>query len=159
MHSIKLILSLAVMMLSFHAQAQSDSLKSVLQKLTDNKTLSGDSSANPQLNETGRVNVIADSSIVQLERNTRGFREIRGYRIQILLGSIESIKTERNKFLSLNLPYSAYLKQVVPEYSLQVGDFTTRLDVEKHLQIIREYYPKAFVVMDIIEPPKYSLKK
>lgn len=159
MRQFQIVLTLFVLILSKSICGQSDSLQFALKKLTTNGKQTIDTTDNPQLDGVGRINTIADSSIVQLERKTRGFKEIRGYRIQVMLGSIENIKTERNKFLSLNLPYSAYLKQVVPEYSLQVGDFTTKLEVERHLQIVREYYPKAFAVVETIEPQKFSTRK
>ena len=137
------------------AAGQSDSLKHILGKLG----ATADTMVNPQAADVqGNVEVIADSSIVNLERNNRGFRETRGYRVQIFLGQINDVKTERNKYLSLGLPYSAYMKQVVPDYALQIGDFPTRMELEKNLEIIRKHYPKAFAVVDIIEPPKFSRK-
>lgn len=141
-----------VLLISFSVSAQSDSLKDALGRLKRDTT-SAPSGSQPT---EGKVMVIADSSIVHLERNSRGFKETKGYRIQLLLSSIDQIKQERNKYLSLGLPYPAYIKQVVPEYSLQIGDFPTRLEVEKHLQNIRSHYPKAFVVVESIEPPKYN---
>lgn len=135
------------------AFGQGDSLKYHLNKLT--KT---DTTANPQKTGEGRVTLVADSSIINLEKSTRGFKDLKGYRIQVFMGTLEQTKSERNKYLNLGLPYSAYLKQLVPEYSLQVGDFTTRLELEKNLEIIRKYYPKAFAVVDNIEPPKYGKK-
>ncbi len=116
-----------------------------------------DTATNPQAqNEKGNITFTADSSIIQLEKSKRGFREIKGYRIQLIIGSADLVKKERNNFLSLGLSYSAYLKQIVPEYALQVGDFPTRLEMEKHLEIIRKYYPKAFPVVEVIEPPKFG---
>jgi SPOR domain len=107
---------------------------------------------NPQLsNGSGDVQLVVDSSITKLEKSMRGFRDIKGFRIQIYLGTAEAVKNERNKYLGLGLPYSAYMKQVVPEYSLVVGDFATRMELEKHLQVIRQHYPKAFAVNDMIE--------
>jgi len=152
---IALVTMLSVMV--FAATAQSDSLHEVLKKLGATPT---DSIRNPQLGNTeGNVTIMADSSIVNLEKGTRGFRETKGYRIQVFLGSVDQAKSERNKFLSLGLPYSAYMKQVVPEYALQVGDFTTRMEMEKNLEIIRKHYPKAFAVVDVIEPPKFNAGK
>lgn len=107
---------------------------------------------NPQGGQTtGDVQVVVDSSITKLEKSLRGFRDIKGYRVQIYLGTADAVKTERNKYLGLGLPYSAYMKQVVPEYSLVIGDFATRMELEKHLQIIQQHYPKAFAISDVIE--------
>ena len=99
----------------------------------------------------GDVEVLADSSIVKLERSGRKFKEVKGYRVQLFIGPLEEAKAERNKYLSLGLPYSAYMKQIVPELALQVGDFTTRLELDKCLSELEDYYPKAFAVVTIIE--------
>ena len=107
----------------------------------------------------GEVRVIADSSIIRLERNSRRMKEIRGYRVQLYLGSLEQVKIERNKYLSLGLPYSAYMKQIVPEHALQIGDFVTKMELDKCMKEIEPYYPKAFSVIDIIEPPRYGSPK
>ena len=102
----------------------------------------------------GDVQIIADSSITRIERNTRGFKEIKGYRVQIFLGTLEQVKEERNKFLSLGLPYSAYVKQIVPEHALQIGDFATRMELDKCLSELEDFYKTAIPVVAIIEPPK-----
>lgn len=102
-------------------------------------------------NGAGDVQIVVDSSITKLEKSMRGFRDIKGFRVQIYLGTAEAVKNERNKYLALGLPYSAYMKQVVPEYSLVIGDFATRMELEKHLQTIHQHYPKAFAVNDMIE--------
>lgn len=158
MNSFKSLLVIGLSILTINSFAQSGELQNALGKL-DKKNVP-DSTQNPQAKDgSGEITLHADSSIVQLERNTRGFKETKGYRIQIMIGPMESIKAERNKYLSLQLPYSAYMKQVVPEYSLQIGDFRNRIEVERHLQIVREHYPKAFVVVDSIEPPRYQSRK
>ncbi len=102
----------------------------------------------------GNVTILADSSIIKLERGSRKFKEMKGYRVQIFLGPLEEAKAERNKYLSLGLPYSAYMKQIVPEHALQIGDFATRLELDKCLKELEGYYPKAFAVVEVIEPMK-----
>jgi hypothetical protein len=102
----------------------------------------------------GNVTILADSSIIKLERGSRKFKEMKGYRVQIFLGPLEEAKAERNKYLSLGLPYSAYMKQIVPEHALQIGDFATRLELDKCLKELEEYYPKAFAVVEVIESMK-----
>jgi hypothetical protein len=102
----------------------------------------------------GDVQISADSSISRLERGTRGFKEIKGYRVQIFLGTLEEVKEERNKYLSLGLPYSAYIKQIVPEHALQIGDFATRMELDKCLSELEEFYKTTIPVVTFIEPPK-----
>jgi hypothetical protein len=124
--------------------AQSDSLKKAMNQLSPVAS--------------GEMNVVADSAIVKLEKGTRRYKEIKGYRIQVFLGPHDQVNAERNRFLSLGLPYSVYVKQVVPEQALQVGDFLSRMEMEKHLEALKKYYPKAFGVVDVIEPPRFSGK-
>ncbi|MFM7234875.1 MAG: hypothetical protein ACKOZM_09800 [Flavobacteriales bacterium] len=102
----------------------------------------------------GDVQVTVDSAIVRLERGSRGFKEIKGYRVQIFLGTLEEVKEERNKYLSLGLPYSAYVKQIVPEHALQIGDFATRMELDKCLSELEDYYKSTIPVVTFIEPPK-----
>ena len=104
----------------------------------------------------GDVTILADSSIIKLERNMRKFKQVKGYRVQIFLGPLEDAKAERNRYLSLGLPYSAYMKQIVPEHALQIGDFATRMELDRCLDELKEYYPKAFAVVDVIEPQKLN---
>jgi hypothetical protein len=108
----------------------------------------------------GEIVIHSSSAIDSLERNSRGFKEVKGYRVQIYVGpTSEKAMAERNNFLQLGLGYSAYLKQIVPEYAIRVGDFRNRMEMEKSLPRIKDHYPNAFPVIDIIEPPRYSGKK
>ncbi len=102
----------------------------------------------------GDVQILVDSAITRIERNTRGFKEIKGYRVQVFLGSLEDVKNERNKYLSLGLPYSAYVKQIVPEHALQIGDFATKMELDKCLSELEQFYKTTIPVVAIIEPPK-----
>jgi hypothetical protein len=106
----------------------------------------------------GKVEFVVDSTIVKLEKGARKYKEVKGYRLQIFLGPLETVKAERNKYLALGLPYSAYIKQIVPEHALQIGDFTGKLEMEKCRSEIEAYYPDALAVVEIIEPPKFSKK-
>lgn len=139
--------------------AQSDSLKQVLGSLGKKNPQIDASVQNNQATSIGNVEIVADSAIVNLEKSTRKFKETKGYRVQIFLGSVEQAKSERNKYLSLGQPYSIYSKQIVPEQALQIGDFINRMEMEKNLVIIQKYYPKAFGVVEFIEPPKFNSKK
>lgn len=145
---------------------QNDSLKVILGKLGKNQssaepnTQNSDTSGiNTYSTLPGKIDVKADSAVVQLEKNSRKFKDIKGYRVQIFLGSVDQVKIERNKFLALGLPYSIYSKQIVPEQALMVGDFMSRMEMEKNLVTIRTHYPKAFGVLEAIEPPKFSAAK
>lgn len=143
----------------FSAFGQSDSLRSALGQLDNNKPTTDTIINTMMKGSLGNMTVVADSSIINLEKSTRRFKETKGYRIQIFIGSTEQSNAERNKYLSLGLTYSAYRKSIVPEMAIQIGDFTTRMEMERNLEIIKKYYPKAFGVVDVIEPPKFNGNK
>lgn len=153
-----IILTIILLFGSASVFSQNDSLKTVLGKLgkTPTDVVAKTDSQTPTLGTPGNVDIKADSSIVNLEKGTRKFKETKGYRIQIFLGSVDQAKVERNKYLSLGLPYSIYSKQIVPEQALQIGDFINRMEMEKHLKMIEKHYPKAFGVVSFIEPPKFN---
>ncbi|MBX7051776.1 MAG: hypothetical protein K1X54_07060 [Flavobacteriales bacterium] len=156
-----ILLTIILLGISHSVFSQNDSLKSALGKLGKSPVEGAIKSETPNQNvgTPGKVDVKADSSIVNLEKGSRKFKETKGYRIQIFLGSVDQAKVERNKYLSLGLPYSIYSKQIVPEQALQIGDFINRMEMEKHLKIIEKHYPKAFGVVSFIEPPKFSQVK
>lgn len=155
----KHILTFLLLTLSMIAFTQNDSLKTVLGKLGKTPSSAQEEPATNGILPEGNIDIKADSSIVNLEKGSRKFKETKGYRIQIFLGSIDQAKQERNKYLSLGLPYSIYSKQIVPEQALQIGDFISRMEMEKHLRIIEKQYPKAFGVVSFIEPPKFNSGK
>ena len=110
------------------------------------------------MQDGGKITVSADSSIVRLERNNRGFKDMKGYRIQIFLGPVEEAKKKRNDYLALGLPYSSYVKQIVPEHAIEIGDFVTKHEAQRALKEIKKSYSSAMIVTTIIEPPKYKTK-
>ena len=108
--------------------------------------------------EQGEIAVSADSAIVRLERNNRGFRDMKGYRIQIFLGPVEEAKKKRNEYLATGLPYSSYVKQIVPEHAIEIGDFVSKHEAQRALKEVKKTYSSALIVTTIIEPPKYKTK-
>jgi hypothetical protein len=125
---------------------------------TDTVTARQRCSTQPQLQEGGNIEVVVDSSVVHLERNNRGFKDMKGYRIQIFLGPVEEAKKQRNNYLATGLPYSSYVKQIVPEHAIEIGDFVTKQEAQRALKEIKKSYPSAMIITTIIEPPKYKTK-
>lgn len=77
-----------------------------------------------------------------------------GFRIQINFGQN---RDEANKTVSdfaAKYPgIPTYLSYQQPYFKVNVGDFRTKLEAVKNLNIIRKDYPGAFVVKDKINPP------
>lgn len=141
------IVIIIVSVASLAAQSQTDTL-SARQRCSTSLTAQ----------DGGKITVTADSSIVRLERNNRGFKDMKGYRIQIFLGSVEEAKKKRNEYLSTGLPYSSYVKQIVPEHAIEIGDFVTKLDAQRALKELKKTFSSAIIVTTVIEPPKYKTK-
>lgn len=82
-------------------------------------------------------------------------RGIRGYRIRIFSDNGHGAKDEqmraRASFLSLHPGIVTYNKYEGSYYKIYVGDFRTKRDALKTMEIIRKDFPDAFIVEDIIE--------
>lgn len=105
--------------------------------------------------ELGEVNFILSSKVDSLEKKTRGKSEIKGYRVQIFLGSYADAKNARARFLNTGLKMQAYIEQNTPDYVVRVGDFRTNLEAQKYYAEIKKLYPQALLVVNKIEPPRF----
>ena len=86
--------------------------------------------------------------------NWKRVGEINGYRIQIAAYSGVNSKSQaegaKNSFSSL-FPYTkAYLVYSEPYFKVRVGDYYSRLQAYKDLEVIRLTYPSAYIVPDKI---------
>lgn len=84
-------------------------------------------------------------------------KSIPGYRIQIFfdsgLNSSDRARTARDSFNLLYPDIPAYVSWKAPNYRVRIGDFKTRLEAEKTLQLILFDYPNAWVTKDEINFP------
>lgn len=106
----------------------------------------------------GSVRYDIEPGIVRIQEdyvnNWRKVGEINGYRIQIAAYSGVNSKSQaeaaKNSFTSL-FPYTkAYLIYNEPYFKVRVGDYYSRLQAYKDLEIIRLTYPSAYIVPDKI---------
>jgi hypothetical protein len=104
----------------------------------------------------GVVNFIASSSVLALEKNSRGLNNLQGYRIQIFFGPLDQAKAKRQEYMVKGLIHQAYLEQNVPDFSLRIGDFLTESEARQELKNLRPIYPNAFLVKGHIEPPNLN---
>jgi hypothetical protein len=107
----------------------------------------------------GDVQFHAEGRIDSLEKRLRGKTDLKGYRIQIFLGSYQDAKNVRAKFLTNSLGLQAYIAQNAPDYVVRVGDFKTSLELHKYLDEVKKSYPGSLVVVDKIEPPRFPKHK
>jgi hypothetical protein len=120
-----------------------------------------------QYSREGQVTVIQDSRIDSVLYHYNEMRlkilenadnkAIEGYRIQIFFdsgpNSSDRAKQEKEEFMSEFPEIPAYVSWKAPNYRVRVGDFRTRLEAEKALQIIAADYPNAWVIKDEINFP------
>ena len=109
----------------------------------------------------GRVVVKADSSITLLLRRNAALNENRqnmpGYRVQVYFGTDRAKASEiRNEFQKDHAGIEAYLIYQQPNFKVRVGDYKTRLEAVKGLQLISAGYPNAFIVKDDVRLPKFE---
>jgi hypothetical protein len=115
----------------------------------------------------GFVSVVQDSQVdsvllayenirLKVMENTDN-KAIPGYRIQIFFdsgsNSSDRARTVQEAFALLYPDIPAYVSWKAPNYRVRVGDWRTRLEAEKALQLIMIDYPNAWVIKDEINFP------
>jgi len=110
----------------------------------------------------GELNIIQDSRTDTLiSRYILGNRSLKGgldgYRIQIYRNSTRTAQEEANKvradFMVSYPDITSYIEFAVPGWFLvRVGDFRTKMEGTKSLNLVRKKYPNAYFVKCIIFP-------
>jgi hypothetical protein len=120
-----------------------------------------------QYDPEGRVKVIQDDLVDSLLYDYQALRlkimenpdnkAIPGYRIQIYFdsgtNSSDRARQVRDDFFFWFPDVPAYVSWKAPNYRVRVGDFRSRLEAEKTLQLILIDYPNAWVIKDEINFP------
>jgi hypothetical protein len=101
----------------------------------------------------GLIVIQADSKIDSLEHKHRKSK-LKGYRVQVFLGSYAQCRDERAKYQKSGILFPSYQIQNAPDYAVRVGDFRNIVEAMTALKDIKRNYPGAFIIPDDIEPPK-----
>jgi hypothetical protein len=102
----------------------------------------------------GQITVSTPAAIHQLDSLYRAEPPtLRGFRIQIYFGDLNSAREKRLQFISANDRLPCYMVQNAPNFAVLVGDFRTHLDAYREVQMIKADYPLATIVPAKIEPP------
>jgi hypothetical protein len=109
--------------------------------------------------QKGKVTIHQDSLVSQLLRRNALLNETKmsmpGYRIQIYFGTDRNKANEiRTAFIADHNDTPAYLLYHQPNFKVRIGDFKTRLEAVKAMQVISISYSNAFIVKDEIPLPK-----
>lgn len=108
-----------------------------------------------------QVTVIAEPAIdslvakhISINEEGKGFP---GFRVQIFSdsgnGARERANEKRSAFVNKYPEIPAYLDFNNPNFIVRVGDFRTKLEARKFLNIVAVDFPYSFVRKDMIQPP------
>ena len=109
----------------------------------------------------GMVTVMRDSSIELLLRRNAALNETRqsmtGYRAQIYFGTDRTKASEmKTEFKKDHPDIEVYLVYQQPNFKVRVGDYKTRLEAVKAMQLISAIYPTSFIVKDEVRLPRFD---
>ncbi|MCH8566830.1 MAG: SPOR domain-containing protein [Balneolales bacterium] len=106
-------------------------------------------------------NQIPDAFMLS-EDDIREINSNQGFRIQLLnTDNVAKADSVSNAYYDWayeypNMPFElvpeSYITFRQPNYRVRVGDFRTRSSANEFLQIVRNYFPGAWVVIDTIDP-------
>ncbi|HPT32283.1 MAG TPA: SPOR domain-containing protein, partial [Prolixibacteraceae bacterium] len=81
-----------------------------------------------------------------------------GFRVEIFfsseLNARQKAQNIKGEFLSAFPDYNVYISYISPDFKVRVGNFRTRNEALKAVNLFKGQFPKAFVVPDQIELPK-----
>ncbi len=110
-----------------------------------------------------KINIKQDPGLVELvnlhiRRNQQG-GVVQGFRVEIFfsseLNARQKAQNIKNEFLAAYPEYNVYITYISPDFKVRVGNFRTRNEALKAMNVIQGQFPKAFVVPDLIELPKF----
>ena len=89
-----------------------------------------------------------------------GSQGMNGFRVQISFGSSKKDALETKTTFSESFPdIDGYVVYDMPYFKVRVGNFRTHLEAEKMIKEIKELYPGAFIVKDLIPIPEIEVQK
>ena len=103
----------------------------------------------------GHVQIYMDSSIMSINANALDeVKHLKGYRVQIHFGDLESAREVRAKCRRQLAGQKVYLESIAPNYIVSVGNYRDRWEAEFELGDLKKRYPNAVIVPTDIELPK-----
>lgn len=104
------------------------------------------------IQDTGSITVIQEPYLETLLTTYKETYELTGYRIQVYSGTTKKESNQaRASFLSRYPRMSTYEVYNAPNFKIRVGDFTNRFEALLFLEEIRNLFPAAYLVNDIVE--------
>jgi len=94
---------------------------------------------------------------LHIRKNQQG-GNMPGFRVEIFfsseLNARQKAQNVKSEFLAAFPDYNVYISYISPDFKVRVGNFRTRNEALKAVNVFKGQFPKAFVVPDQIELPK-----
>jgi len=101
---------------------------------------------------------LVDLVNLHIRRNQQGGM-VQGFRVEIFfssdLNARQKAQNIKSEFLAAYPDYNVYITYASPDFKVRVGNFRTKNEALKVMNEIQGQFPKAFVVPDLIELPKF----
>ncbi|MCT4624060.1 MAG: SPOR domain-containing protein [Schleiferiaceae bacterium] len=137
---IRYIATLTLLIFSVSGWAQNDTAQNAVNQ--------------PHFSEDFRI-----TDLVERYSNNLKGKPIDGFRVQLFSGDRDLANQNRKKAISNYPQIPCVLIYETPDFKVQMGNFRTELEAEKHLQIIRQGFPGAFVVRSKINLPELTFSE
>ncbi|MFT4032077.1 MAG: SPOR domain-containing protein [Siphonobacter sp.] len=119
------------------------------QVLEDTKVSAKPAVTPPASNQPLSINRRLDYVLDTLANRNKAVRYVAGYRIQLYTGTKRNEMDAAKIFIYQTYPeLNTYIAYNHPTYRLRVGDFATRLDVERYFNKLKDQYPTATITSD-----------
>ena len=106
----------------------------------------------------GSVRWVVPEKVQQVDYKNRKLTTQSGYRIQIFIGPLDQAKKFRQDYIAAHPGSLIYLSQNIPDHVLRLGNYLSKADAREALKEVRREIPSAFIVDDMVEPPRIDLK-
>lgn len=108
---------------------------------------------------SGNVSWKVPTAVQELEMKSRKLTEQPGFRIQIFIGNLDDAKKFRQDYIFNHPGALVYLSQNIPDHVLRLGNYLSKTEAREALKEVRREIPSAFIVDDLVEPPRIDLNQ
>ncbi len=103
-----------------------------------------------KIETSAKINTVVN----QKKEYNKNLKTLKGYRIQLFYGSEKAAYKIKDEFKALYPDITTKIIFSSPQWKIQVGNFTTRLEADRALIQIKEEYPGAIILATEIDLDK-----
>jgi SPOR domain len=105
------------------------------------------------------VNDKIDAILDRKAEKNKATKYANGFRVQLYVGRDRKSVDDAKVYIYQTYPnINPYLTYSLPIYKLKVGDFLTKADAERFLNQVKDSYPDAIIISEIIDVKKSFMK-